>query len=113
MWFFFLSRLRPPRATRTDTLFPYQARFRSRRDGLAALVDRGDHFGEEAEAASVVGEGHDIAATPLAEDEVGAGDDPGGAVAGEEDVGDEILGGRARHGGVEGDRKSTRLNSSH
>src|SRR3546814_11710959 len=30
MWFFFLSIRRPPRSTRTDTLFPYTTLFRSR-----------------------------------------------------------------------------------
>src|SRR3546814_5341043 len=30
MWFFFLMRRRPPRSTRTDTLFPYTTLFRSR-----------------------------------------------------------------------------------
>src|SRR3546814_9423271 len=30
MWFFFLMIRRPPRSTRTDTLFPYTTRFRSR-----------------------------------------------------------------------------------
>src|SRR3546814_14818363 len=29
MWFFFLMRRRPPRSTRTDTLFPYTTLFRS------------------------------------------------------------------------------------
>src|SRR3546814_7617303 len=29
MFFFFLMRLRPPRSTRTDTLFPYTTLFRS------------------------------------------------------------------------------------
>src|SRR3546814_16874566 len=32
--FCFLMKRRPPRSTRTDTLFPYTALFRSRADGL-------------------------------------------------------------------------------
>src|SRR3546814_5730700 len=33
---------RPPRATRTDTLFPYTTLFRSRGAGIQAAVDDGD-----------------------------------------------------------------------
>src|SRR3546814_15235624 len=45
--FFFLMIRRPPRSTRTDTLFPYTTLFRSKRlrDHLACLIDRLD--GEE------------------------------------------------------------------
>src|SRR3546814_13890551 len=32
-WFFFLMIRRPPRSTRTDTLFPYTTLFRSTADG--------------------------------------------------------------------------------
>src|SRR3546814_13688757 len=35
--FFFLMRRRPPRSTRTDTLFPYTTLFRSLRTGLDTL----------------------------------------------------------------------------
>src|SRR3546814_18278791 len=35
---FFLMIRRPPRSTRTDTLFPYTTRFRSRRVGEAAQI---------------------------------------------------------------------------
>src|SRR3546814_13528950 len=34
---FFLMTRRPPRSTRTDTLFPYTTLFRSRREALPAL----------------------------------------------------------------------------
>src|SRR3546814_5232322 len=34
-FFFFLMIRRPPRSTRTDTLFPYTTLFRSRPDGLS------------------------------------------------------------------------------
>src|SRR3546814_17209215 len=37
--------LRPPRSTRTDTLFPYTTLFRSRRAGLAQLRISNDPFG--------------------------------------------------------------------
>src|SRR3546814_9385495 len=37
VYFFFLSILRPPRSTRTDTLFPYTTLFRSARE--AELLD--------------------------------------------------------------------------
>src|SRR3546814_20026963 len=40
--FFFLMILRPPRSTRTDTLFPYTTLFRS-----AALTTLVNHWGEE------------------------------------------------------------------
>src|SRR3546814_11517089 len=35
---FFLMIRRPPRSTRTDTLFPYTTLFRSRREGAKALL---------------------------------------------------------------------------
>src|SRR3546814_14872050 len=37
VFFFFLLVRRPPRSTRTDTLFPYTTLFRSRMIGIAAL----------------------------------------------------------------------------
>src|SRR3546814_20172006 len=84
--FFFLMIRRPPRSTRTDTLFPYTTLFRSAADrtlALAALID-GDRC--------VVGdlhERHDAVALAV------------GAL----DV--------AAHAAHRRDRKSTRLNSSH
>src|SRR3546814_13426493 len=36
----FLMRRRPPRSTRTDTLFPYTTRFRSQRDDAETAVPR-------------------------------------------------------------------------
>src|SRR3546814_415773 len=38
--FFFLMIRRPPRSTRTDTLFPYTTLFRSIEDALAVVWDR-------------------------------------------------------------------------
>src|SRR3546814_14167768 len=43
MFVFFLMIRRPPRSTRTDTLFPYTTLFRSRRDGGAAAAFRRKH----------------------------------------------------------------------
>src|SRR3546814_13391725 len=55
--FFFLMIRRPPRSTRTDTLFPYTTLFRSQQIGVAA--DRRGEVGvvgeREAEVAEVVG----------------------------------------------------------
>src|SRR3546814_16072281 len=39
--FFFLMIRRPPRSTRTDTLFPYTTLFRSHRTGSDGIVRRG------------------------------------------------------------------------
>src|SRR3546814_19388080 len=41
--FFFLMRRRPPRSTRTDTLFPYTTLCRSAGPGGAAIVDSAEH----------------------------------------------------------------------
>src|SRR3546814_12708430 len=60
--FFLLMIRRPPRSTRTDTLFPYTTLFRSQRDGklgAAAIsaVDRGED--DRADRARDEGEGED------------------------------------------------------
>src|SRR3546814_14699780 len=91
-FFFFLMIRRPPRSTRTDTLFPYTTLFRSVRGQLPALLpprpaaDRrarpGDRPSEKARVRRLAAAG-----LPRAGEAEGA----------------------ARHG----DRKSTRLNSSH
>src|SRR3546814_8428972 len=48
---FFLMRRRPPRSTRTDTLFPYTTLFRSPRgDGGGDLTDEGAAFAERRHA---------------------------------------------------------------
>src|SRR3546814_5061220 len=39
MWFFFLMTRRPPRSTRTDTLFPYTTLFRSNLTDIKAIGD--------------------------------------------------------------------------
>src|SRR3546814_18288282 len=94
---------RPPRSTRTDTLFPYTTLFRSQRR-------RSQDAAREAQAAH---ERLDI----LARGEV-VGDEHGGILR----IGTAQLHRPARGGAedariegdaVAGDRKSTRLNSSH
>src|SRR3546814_3718752 len=50
MMVFFLMRRRPPRSTRTDTLFPYTTLFRARADrdiesGVAPRLDKADRPG--------------------------------------------------------------------
>src|SRR3546814_6361899 len=119
---------RPPRSTRTDTLFPYTTLFRSR---FAALRD-------PAEFARVgVGEwGHSLAwpsgvelgadmlrhETELAQARKGSWDDLRGMMKGNgarftiEEINDAIAdaGASAGMAGMgDQDRKSTRLNSSH
>src|SRR3546814_7340935 len=110
---------RPPRSTRTDTLFPYTTLFRSLRDGAdddagsrrgdadADHVARaGDHRGEELVDALAEGtaqplpaeEGEELALRQQDEDHKDHG--PIGRQAG-------------RHALDHQDRKSTRLNSSH
>src|SRR3546814_11956239 len=83
----FLMIRRPPRSTRTDTLFPYTTLFRSLGRNRAGA-------GDEAPARWKV---------PLAT--------PGRR--GDEAVGGASLGADRRVGLVARDRKSTRLNSSH
>src|SRR3546814_13352566 len=92
--FFFLMIRRPPRSTRTDTLFPYTTLFRS----FDLFAARGLAFGESDEQ-PVVEERRriDIAA--------GVGKRGQNAV--------ELAAVKGLTGSLAGDRKSTRLNSSH
>src|SRR3546814_1947978 len=62
----------------------------ARGDHFLGVIDGRDHFGEEAEAARMVGEGDDIAAATLAENEIGAGDDARGAIARSEEHTSEL-----------------------
>src|SRR3546814_599546 len=63
-YFFFLMIRRPPRSTRTDTLFPYTTLFRSRdvrhdvegEDGHAAERAAGEHVEDAEDAAGLLGE---------------------------------------------------------
>src|SRR3546814_17214025 len=102
MFFFFLMIRRPPRSTRTDTLFPYTTLFRSADAAdREADVDRGtDALIEE------VGFEEDLAAG----DRNHVGRNIGRHVA-RLRFDDRQRGERAR--AIVGDRKSTRLNSSH
>src|SRR3546814_21069093 len=45
-FFFFLMIRRPPRSTRTDTLFPYTTLFRSSRNGEDEIIGLGDQSGD-------------------------------------------------------------------
>src|SRR3546814_15009923 len=98
---FFLMRRRPPRSTRTDTLFPYTTLFRSldlverrllqiaeRRIARSEIVERQPHAG-----ALQFLEHSQILGAFVEEDPLG-------------DLELELL-------GPDADRKSTRLNSSH
>src|SRR3546814_13246573 len=102
-FFFFLMIRRPPRSTRTDTLFPYTTLFRSVDD------ERAGHVAEDAgifAEAEMIDFPHDHRVAGV------------GSVSA---CGDARLVGRAGGGaalrdddrGGDGDRKSTRLNSSH
>src|SRR3546814_14337053 len=89
VFFFFLMIRRPPRSTRTDTLFPYTTLFRSRRSLRIDIVVT------DTEA------GHDLERRQAREKRV-------------VDTSVELAGGDpADRSAVRGDRKSTRLNSSH
>src|SRR3546814_20072842 len=88
---FFLMIRRPPRSTRTDTLFPYTTLFRSPRQPLRRLLPR-----------------RRIRLSPGGGAQVA---DPGADTRGARE-GVVRLRGWVRPNG-RGDRKSTRLNSSH
>src|SRR3546814_13421205 len=104
-FFFFLMIRQPPRSTRTDTLFPYTTLFRSRG------ADQGHRQGP----------GHDDAGTVhprhgrTGEDggAAGAATVHGPARRQRPGVRHLVPGPSVRRGAVAGDRKSTRLNSSH
>src|SRR3546814_14026893 len=93
--FFFLRIRRPPRSTRTDTLFPYTTLFRS----LVGFAKIGGHLFRGVE----VGDGGREMRL--------AGRQNGLSAAGEIDL--VLFGQRGDREGVVKDRKSTRLNSSH
>src|SRR3546814_16649182 len=89
---FFLMILRPPRSTRTDTLFPYTTLVRSHLQAVAGARG-GDHALADGEAHAVAVEAARVGLVIEAAD-----------VGGEEAL---------RRHDLQGDRKSTRLNSSH
>src|SRR3546814_16055501 len=96
VFFFFLMIRRPPRSTRTDTLFPYTTLFRSHQD-LARELAVG--------AGGAHDERHAQALFPA-----GRGDALGHGVAAQDAAAVDV-----HQDGVDRrvDRKSTRLNSSH
>src|SRR3546814_13200009 len=96
---------RPPRSTRTDTLFPYTTLFRS-----PDLRDRGGCEGQSAVPAilSAVAAVHDAAAGGAVDRAPAAGE----AAGAEQPLAAPGRGGGARRA-LARDRKSTRLNSSH
>src|SRR3546814_18691151 len=108
---FVLMKRRPPRSTRTDTLFPYTTLFRSGKFFDCCRLSRDEALGEPALDHAL----HDAAHATLAH----GGDaavpdlrraDPGGRIAQHE----MTEAGRRMHAEPHaGDRKSTRLNSSH
>src|SRR3546814_13757423 len=100
---------RPPRSTRTDTLFPYTTLFRSLGIGRAHFGDQGRHepvyerLGGAEDVRVAHGATHDAAeniAPPLVGRQHAVGDKEAG---GAEVIGDHAV----------ADRKSTRMNSSH
>src|SRR3546814_17888380 len=107
----FLIIRRPPRSTRTDTLFPYTTLFRSGEEGQACL--RGCGAGREAEPSR----GKDTFFSPIGRiqrraDRVTVGRFHGsvGGDGSAAPAGRRVL---RRGAGDCRDRKSTRLNSSH
>src|SRR3546814_11227010 len=115
---------RPPRSTRTDTLFPYTTLFRSfLDDGLAELVDRNSaiNFTEFRPWQSPV------SGRPKARNISGARFEPvrrrvgparellgvGADALRAHEVGEDLRHGEGLSSGKGPDRKSTRLNSSH
>src|SRR3546814_3708533 len=104
---------RPPRSTRTDTLFPYTALFRARCRAADAgtLKLAADAAGQETGVHAVIGhqrpEGIAEGGRAVLLDEEMP--DPGRAVTGHQ-AGAQPAPLAGRH---QGDRKSTRLNSSH
>src|SRR3546814_20856675 len=111
MCFFVLMTRRPPRSTRTDTLFPYTTLFRSPLEHAEHVV--GD---QNLPVALRRGADADGRAGDLLRDldrdrfEHALDDDREGAGLGD---GDRVLDDRARFLLALADRKSTRLNSSH
>src|SRR3546814_1937122 len=123
--FFFLMIRRPPRSTRTDTLFPVTTLFRSADVDRNIIGERGGARDADAIIADAIVRflvGADVDsqdATPLRLGDAGQrGVDP--AVVEPHPVDDRTVFGEAEQAGAgvarlrqRGDRKSTRLNSSH
>src|SRR3546814_16495263 len=93
--FFFLMIRRPPRSTRTDTLFPYTTLFRSPVAAHAQVPEAGQRP-EDKES--------------KADEDAARGDEANGPA---DLVAETLRARRQPERGDRGDRKSTRLNSSH
>src|SRR3546814_14029786 len=106
-FFFFFMIRRPPRSTRTETLFPYTTLFRSNARDAAKRNARGERA-EDAGCARLLDHARFalLLAAALDPQEV-ARIEQEGARQSEQEIGPAH--GRA----AEADRKSTRLNSSH
>src|SRR3546814_1411299 len=118
---------RPPRSTRTDTLFPYTTLFRSREDEEEDIEDdrllvrhaRVDRHGDAAAAADPQPGAGQLARrkgdAERADGEVRAAhaEDDTSEQQGEDDAADRGRPHAQREAIEEVDRKSTRLNSSH
>src|SRR3546814_12433637 len=100
---------RPPRSTRTDTLFPYTTLFRSPYDARAMAFSLGDYLPEFSRGANapfrVVGTGY-TRKYRAALAQARTVRDPAGQCTGCHTLITQLTGQRL-------DRKSTRLNSSH
>src|SRR3546814_6117944 len=112
--FFFLMIRRPPRSTRTDTLFPYTTLFRAIGNAVDAQ-DFVDFFGTDivpdTDAVHSANDFEDLAQTlidTLVSDAVAVGN-----LLDNDGAGPDGLGAPVAVTQVEQDRKSTRLNSSH
>src|SRR3546814_10484349 len=109
---------RPPRSTRTDTLFPYTTLFRS--EAAAHAEDDRQHASDETKRKR--GERRDIKAGPVKPPAKGQGGDqavmpwPGGRTLARAGGAQRAHGFGQHHAADRAepqDRKSTRLNSSH
>src|SRR3546814_3579611 len=103
---------RPPRSTRTDTLFPYTTRFRSAGLDVRLLAGAAHHRGLVLGDDDALGAAEHVEGDVLQLDADVFGD--GGAAGQDGDVLQHGLAAVAEAGSLHrGDRKSTRLNSSH
>src|SRR3546814_14207341 len=111
--FFFLMIRRPPRSTRTDTLFPYTTLFRSPRNRRIR-----DHLAGGDVVAAAVGQAGERDRGGGRRASISDRTDPSGRRRADRPAGRGVQGAAAvgpdRRGAARiGDRKSTRLNSSH
>src|SRR3546814_14713646 len=108
--------LRPPRSTRTDTLFPYTTLFRSALDGATISLNDDEDVGNDTLHGGsgndiIYGDTNDVAETLGGKDLI-FGDEGNDTLYGGAGN-DTLFGGADDDQLYGGDRKSTRLNSSH